>query len=144
MDEQVSHTTGECSQRNVSAAFSGQSPSSELCDTSDEFEMRDDIDFWVHNGERLVPATPEQIQDIREREARRWLRQWAAQMQAPHQQPRPHWWGGWQLRLRHIIAMLRLRRSALLALDRQHAASAQGEAASAASQRHTPEQDAAK
>ena len=45
-------------------------------DVEDAFGEHD-IAYWVWSGTRLVPATPDQIATIREREARERLRVWS-------------------------------------------------------------------
>ena len=51
-----------------------QEDESEL-DVEDAFGAHD-IEYWVRSGSRLVPATPEQIAAIREREGLRRLGRW--------------------------------------------------------------------
>lgn len=49
-----------------------------------------DIEYWVWSGNRLVPASPDQIALIREREALLRLQVWAARKQpAQRDQSRP-------------------------------------------------------
>lgn len=50
-------------------------------DDGDELDVEDafgehDIEYWVRSGGRLVPATPEQVAELRESAARRRLDRW--------------------------------------------------------------------
>lgn len=84
--------------------------------SSDEWELdvedafgEHDIEYWVWSGNRLVPAMPEQIAIIHEREALSRLRAWtASENQRTRERVRRARFGRWAARLRRYPARVLL------------------------------------